>query len=66
MIALATPFGSCIEQGVRATTEGLFDTSKNAVNSAFDCCTKLNEIVIDATDFDFSYMLSGSSVTSIK
>ena len=36
MIALATPFGSFIEQGVRATTEGLFDTSKNAVNSAFE------------------------------
>ena len=36
MIALATPFGSYIEQGVRATTEGLFDTSKNAVNSAFE------------------------------
>ena len=36
MIALATPFGSYIEQGVRATTEGLFDTSKNAVNTAFE------------------------------
>ena len=36
MIALATPFGQYVEQGVRATTEGLFDTSKNAVNSAFE------------------------------
>ena len=36
MIALATPFGSYIEQGVRATTEGLFNTSKNAVNTAFE------------------------------
>ena len=35
MIALATPFGSYIEQGVRATTEGLFSTSENAMNSAF-------------------------------
>jgi len=36
MIALATPFGQYVEQGVRATTEGLFNTSKNAVNSAFE------------------------------
>ena len=36
MIALATPFGQYVEQGVRATTEGLFNTSRNAVNSAFE------------------------------
>ena len=36
MIALATPFGAFIEQGVRSTTEGLFNTSKSAVNSAFE------------------------------
>ncbi len=35
MIALATPFGQYIENGVRATTEGLFSTSQNAMNSAF-------------------------------
>ena len=35
MIALATPFGSFIEQGVRSTTEGLFNTSQNAMNTAF-------------------------------
>ena len=35
MIALATPFGQYVEQGVRATTEGLFSTSQNAMNSAF-------------------------------
>ncbi len=35
MIALATPFGQYIEQGVRATTEGLFSTSQNAMNNAF-------------------------------
>ena len=35
MIALATPFGQHVEQGVRATTEGLFSTSQNAMNSAF-------------------------------
>ena len=35
MIALATPFGTYIEQGVRATTEGLFSTSQNAMNTAF-------------------------------
>ena len=32
MIALATPFGSFIEQGVRSTTTGLFDTSEKALN----------------------------------
>ena len=32
MIALATPFGSYIEQGVRSTTQGLFDTSEKALN----------------------------------
>ena len=32
MIALATPFGSYIEQGVRSTTQGLFDTSEKAMN----------------------------------
>ena len=35
MIALATPFGQYIEQGVRSTTEGLFSTSQNAMNTAF-------------------------------
>ena len=35
MIALATPFGQYIENGVRSTTEGLFSTSQNAMNSAF-------------------------------
>ena len=35
MIALATPFGQYIELGVRSTTEGLFSTSQNAMNSAF-------------------------------
>ena len=35
MIALATPFGQYIENGVRATTEGLFSTSQNAMNTAF-------------------------------
>ena len=44
MIALATPFGQYVEQGVRATTEGLFDTSKNAVNSAFaDLGVQMND-----------------------
>ena len=32
MIALATPFGSYIENGVRSTTAGLFDTSEKALN----------------------------------
>ena len=36
MIALATPFGQYIESGVRSTTEGLFSTSQNAMNSAFN------------------------------
>ena len=35
MIALATPFGQYVEMGVRSTTEGLFSTSQNAMNSAF-------------------------------
>jgi hypothetical protein len=30
MIALATPFGSFIANGVKSTTQGLFDTQKNA------------------------------------
>ena len=33
MIALATPFGKYIEQGVKNTTEGLFTTSQNAFNN---------------------------------
>ena len=32
MIALATPFGTYIENGVRSTTQGLFDTSEKAMN----------------------------------
>ena len=32
MIALATPFGQYIENGVRSTTAGLFDTSEKALN----------------------------------
>ena len=32
MIALATPFGSYIENGVRSTTAGLFETSEKAMN----------------------------------
>ena len=32
MIALATPFGKYIENGVRSTTAGLFDTSEKALN----------------------------------
>ena len=32
MIALATPFGTYIENGVRSTTEGLFNTSEKAMN----------------------------------
>ena len=35
MIALATPFGKYIESGVKSTTEGLFSTSENAMNTAF-------------------------------
>ena len=33
MIALATPFGDYISTAVKSTTHGLFDTSKNALNS---------------------------------
>lgn len=33
MIALATPFGSYISTAVKSTTQGLFDTNKNALNS---------------------------------
>ena len=33
MIALATPFGDYISTAVKSTTQGLFDTSKNALNS---------------------------------
>ena len=32
MIALATPFGQYVENGVRSTTQGLFDTSEKAMN----------------------------------
>ena len=32
MIALATPFGKYIENGVRSTTAGLFETSEKAMN----------------------------------
>ena len=33
MIALATPFGGYIKTAVKSTTQGLFDTNKNALNS---------------------------------
>lgn len=33
MVALATPFGSYIKSATENTTQGLFDTSRNAVNS---------------------------------
>lgn len=33
MIALATPFGGYISTAVKFTTQGLFDTNKNALNS---------------------------------
>ena len=32
MIALATPFGKYVENGVRSTTAGLFETSEKAMN----------------------------------
>ncbi len=57
MIALATPFGSYIEQGVRATTEGLFDTSKNAVNTAF----KDLGVQMDDQEFEEGYAGVGES-----
>ena len=41
MIALATPFGQYIENGVRSTTAGLFETSENALNVVLiedSCC----------------------------
>ena len=34
MIALATPFGSYISTAVKSTTQGLFDTNKNALDAA--------------------------------
>ena len=58
MIALATPFGSYIEQGVRATTEGLFDTSKNAVNSAFE------DLGVQMDDQEFEEGYTGVGNTS--
>ena len=33
MIALSTPFGSYVSDAVKSTTQGLFDTNKNALNS---------------------------------
>ena len=33
MIALATPFGTYISNGVKSTTQGLFDVEKNAINN---------------------------------
>ena len=33
MLALATPFGNFISTAVKSTTQGLFDTNKNALNS---------------------------------
>ena len=33
MLALATPFGSYVSDAVKSTTQGLFDTNKNALNS---------------------------------
>ncbi len=59
MIALATPFGAFIEQGVRATTEGLFDTSKNAVNSSF---ADLG-VQIDDQEFESGYKTPNNEIT---
>ena len=36
MIALATPFGTYISDGVKATTAGLFETSKNALDTGLE------------------------------
>ena len=33
MLALATPFGNFISTAIKSTTQGLFDTNKNALNS---------------------------------
>ena len=53
MIALATPFGQYVEQGVRSTTTGLFDTSEKA----------MNVVGMSASDGDFEdgYTSTGSS-----
>ena len=60
MIALATPFGAFIENGVRSTTEGLFDTSKNAMNSAF------GDLGVEIKDQEFDSINTNSNPTQTK
>ena len=62
MIALATPFGSFIEQGVRATTEGLLSTSENAMNSAFGDLG----VEVDKPTFEEGYKIPSGDEKKIK
>ena len=61
MIALATPFGTYISDGVKSTTEGLFKSSKNALDVG------LEEAGITITDQEFEDVntIGGTSTPSI-
>ena len=54
MIALATPFGTYIKQGVETTTQGLFDVQQKAMGVA--------GLVVDDQKFDVPGMNNGSNV----
>ena len=57
MIALATPFGTYISDGVKATTAGLFETSKNALDTGLEEAG----IVIEDQEFDSVNTIGGST-----
>ena len=66
MIALATPFGEYIEQAVWNTTKGLFETSKNALDS-IDITTpelqnnnKITKTVDSVNDGDIIFLESNT------
>ena len=56
MIALATPFGTYISDGVKSTTAGLFKAEQNALNTALDGA----DVTISDQEFDGVPTLNGT------
>lgn len=65
MIALATPFGGYISTAVKSTTQGLFDTNKNALNST-GLINIGDQSFSDGTDTSASTLIPDGAKYTIK
>ena len=65
MIALATPFGGYISTAVKSTTQGLFDTNKNALNST-GLINVGDQSFSDGTDTSASTLIPDGAKYTVK